>query len=74
MEILESYIKVLIAPASFFLIGKYIIGKQANHEKDIDAIKQVLNGWGEQSGLIEKINNHSARIETLEKKADKNGL
>ena len=74
MELLESYIKVLIAPASFFIIGKYIIAKQATHEKDIDAIKQVLNGWGEQTGLIEKVNHTTNKLELLEKKVDKNGL
>lgn len=52
----QGIIEVLLAPGMLLLIGKFIINTQAKQESRLQAVEQLLNGYGEQEGLIEKVN------------------
>lgn len=55
LDFIPKLAEILLAPATVFLVGKFIIGKLAVLENDVQAIKQVLNGYEKQEGLIEVV-------------------
>lgn len=52
---LVEFLKVITAPATLILIGRYIIGRVDANEARLTAIEQLLNGYNGHDGLIERI-------------------
>lgn len=62
---IPGIIDILLAPATLLIIGRFIINTQSKHESRQQAVEQVLNGYGEQEGLIERVNRLEQSIELL---------
>jgi len=52
---LIEFLKVITAPATLLLVGRYIIGRVDENTARLNALEQLINGYNSHDGLLERI-------------------